>query len=97
MIPSGMERDSGHRIVEAVDSTRILVVDDDPIIQKALRRLFESEGYIVDIQRDGKAALDAFHSTAPAAVILDLRLPVAKSGENHILYRSSFSAPQRIW
>src|SRR5262249_813772 len=40
------------------------------------QRLFESEGYSVDIEADGKSALEAYPSAAPAAIVLDLRLPV---------------------
>ena len=54
---------------------RILVVEDDPAVQKALRRLFETEGYAVETQADGRSALDSFQSSAPAAIVLDLRLP----------------------
>src|SRR5450432_311509 len=54
---------------------RILVVEDDPAVQKALRRLFETEGYAVETQSDGRSALDSFQASAPAAVVLDLRLP----------------------
>jgi DNA-binding response OmpR family regulator len=54
---------------------RILVVEDDPAVQKALRRLFESEGYSVDVQSDGQSALESFQASAPAAIVLDLRLP----------------------
>jgi len=54
---------------------RILVVEDDRPVQKALKRLFESEGFAVDIKADGKSALEAFRSAAPSAIVLDLRLP----------------------
>jgi DNA-binding response OmpR family regulator len=54
---------------------RILVVEDDPAVQKALRRLFETEGYVVEVQSDGRSALDSFQASQPAAVVLDLRLP----------------------
>lgn len=54
---------------------RILVVEDDPAVQKALRRLFETEGYTVETQADGKSAIDSFQASAPAAIVLDLRLP----------------------
>ena len=54
---------------------RILVVEDDRAVQRALRRLFEGEGLTVEICGDGKAAVDSFHSAVPAAVLLDLRLP----------------------
>ena len=56
-------------------ASRILVVEDDPAVQKALRRLFETEGYAVETQSDGKSALDSFRASAPAAIVLDLRLP----------------------
>jgi DNA-binding response OmpR family regulator len=56
-------------------ANRILVVEDDPAVQKALRRLFETEGYSVETQSDGKSAIDSFRASAPAAIVLDLRLP----------------------
>src|SRR6266404_4996182 len=54
----------------------ILIVEDDQSTQKALKRLFESEGYAVKISGDGKSALEAFRTAAPTAIIRDLRLPV---------------------
>ncbi|MGA7906314.1 MAG: response regulator transcription factor [Candidatus Sulfotelmatobacter sp.] len=54
---------------------RILVVEDDPAVQKALKRLFESEGYVVEVQSNGRAALDSIQAVPPAVIILDLRLP----------------------
>lgn len=56
-------------------TNRILVVEDDPAVQKALRRLFETEGYAVETQSDGQSAIDSFRTSAPAAIVLDLRLP----------------------
>jgi DNA-binding response OmpR family regulator len=55
---------------------KILIIEDDRAVQRALNRLFESEGYGVDIKADGKSALEAFRAEAPAAIVLDLRLPV---------------------
>ena len=70
---------TGGRTVNPAPTTRpigrILVVEDDPAVQKALRRLFETEGYSVETQSDGKSAIESFHSSAPAAIVLDLRLP----------------------
>ena len=54
---------------------RILIVEDDPAVQKALKRLFETEGYSVETQSDGKSAIESFQVSAPAAIVLDLRLP----------------------
>jgi DNA-binding response OmpR family regulator len=53
----------------------ILVVEDDPRIQKALVRLFASEGYEVHVEGEGKAGLEASKKLRPAAVLLDLMLP----------------------
>jgi len=60
---------------------RILVVEDDRAVQKALKRLFEGESLAVEITSDGKAGLDAFRRSTPSAVVLDLRLP-AMSGRD---------------
>ncbi len=67
------------RSVDPMNSTppmgRILVVEDDPSVQKALKRLFESQGYTVEVQANGQSALESFQAAPPAVVILDLRLP----------------------
>jgi len=60
---------------------KILIVEDDRRVQKALRRLFETEGYSVDSAFDGSAGLEAAQSAPVAAVVLDLRLP-AMSGRD---------------
>ena len=54
---------------------RILIVEDDRAVQRALKRLFVAQGYAVDIVSDGKAGLEALKRAAPAAVVLDLGLP----------------------
>src|ERR1700683_4576015 len=54
---------------------RILVVKDDLSVQKALKRLFETEGYTVEVQANGQSALESFQAAPPAVIILDLRLP----------------------
>lgn len=73
---------------------RILVVEDDQTVQKALRRVFESEGYKVEVCGDGRSALDACRTTSPTAVILDLGLPVL-SGKDvcRQIKRESVSLP----
>jgi DNA-binding response OmpR family regulator len=53
----------------------ILIVEDDPRMQKVLRRVFAKERYAVVTVGDGQAGLEAFHSERPIAVVLDLILP----------------------
>lgn len=54
---------------------KILVIEDDPRIQRALAHLFEGEGYSIELAPDGRQAIDAFHLSPPSAVVLDLKLP----------------------
>ncbi len=54
---------------------KILIVEDDRTIHKALRLLFEAEGYPLEFVTDGESALASFKAAPPGLVILDLRLP----------------------
>jgi DNA-binding response OmpR family regulator len=38
------------------------VVEDDPAVQRALKRLFVAEGFAVETQSDGEGALNSFHA-----------------------------------
>ena len=53
----------------------ILVIEDDPRIQKALTRQFAAEGYAVHVSPDGDSGLAAVFDICPNAVVLDLMLP----------------------
>jgi DNA-binding response OmpR family regulator len=55
---------------------KILVIEDDRAIRKALLQLFEPEGYTVNVAHDGAAGLAAFRESQPDMVILDLRMPL---------------------
>jgi DNA-binding response OmpR family regulator len=54
----------------------ILVIEDDPRIQKALHRQFTTEGYDVCLASDGEEGLATCKNLKPVAVVLDLMLPV---------------------
>jgi DNA-binding response OmpR family regulator len=53
----------------------VLVVEDDPRMQKVLRRIFSEERYSVAVAGDGQTGLELFRSERPVAVVLDLILP----------------------
>ncbi len=57
------------------DLGTILVVEDDPRLQKVLRRIFSEERYTVVVAGDGQTALENFRTHRPLAVVLDLILP----------------------
>lgn len=54
---------------------RILVIEDDPRIQKTLHRQFSGEGFEVHIAGTGAEGLKIARASKPDAVILDLMLP----------------------
>ena len=54
---------------------RVLVVDDEPIVREVLSRYLRFEGFQVETAADGQAALEAFESSRPELVLLDLMLP----------------------
>ena len=53
----------------------ILVVDDEPAIQAALRGVFEDEGYRVSVAGTGSDALALLADEAPDLVFLDIWMP----------------------
>jgi DNA-binding response OmpR family regulator len=53
----------------------VLLIEDDTRIHKTLKVLFESEGYALKVAPDGVSGVEAFRSTKPSVVILDLKLP----------------------
>jgi DNA-binding response OmpR family regulator len=55
--------------------TTLLLVDDEKNIIELERMYLEKEGYKTEVAYDGKAALEKFRATKPAAIILDLMLP----------------------
>jgi two-component system, OmpR family, alkaline phosphatase synthesis response regulator PhoP len=64
-----------------MDMEKILVIEDDAAVQRALLRTFESAGFEVAIAADGTTAMETFRASMPRIVILDLRLP-GKTGQD---------------
>jgi len=54
---------------------KILVVDDEPDMRCLLTGVLRAEGFEAVAAAEGQAALDRVMAEAPAAVILDLRMP----------------------
>jgi two-component system response regulator MprA len=54
---------------------RILVVDDEPQLRRALERTLKLEGYDVDTAEDGREALEELGRSAFDAVVLDVLMP----------------------
>ena len=54
---------------------RVLVLDDDPSMQRLVRLLLERAGYRVDVVDKGNAAIDAIARHSYDAMLLDLMMP----------------------
>ena len=54
---------------------RVLIVDDDPVIQRLLRVNFEMEGYEVIVGVDGVDGLEKARAEHPDIVVLDIMMP----------------------
>lgn len=54
---------------------KILVVDDEPLVRRALQRAFESKGHQVLTCENGEQALSVWESANPDLVFLDILMP----------------------
>jgi len=58
-----------------VSEGRVLVVDDEPQIRRALRAALTGHGYEVEVAEDGDVALALIPTWRPDVVVLDLVMP----------------------
>ncbi|HEY0824737.1 MAG TPA: response regulator transcription factor [Ramlibacter sp.] len=58
-----------------VEGMKVLLVEDDPSMQTALRRTLQNRGMDVELCGDGRQALERWKSAPPDVVMLDLTLP----------------------
>ena len=61
--------------VKRVSAARILVVDDDPIVQQFLNEILTEEGHEVEIIDNGNDALERLESENYDLILLDIKLP----------------------
>jgi two-component system response regulator RegX3 len=54
---------------------RILIIDDDAVVQQVARASLERDGYIVHCAGDGGEGLSLSAARSPALIVLDLGLP----------------------
>jgi two-component system, OmpR family, KDP operon response regulator KdpE len=73
--------------------TRVLIIEDDPAIQRFLRNTLRVQGYEVEEATTGTAGLALIKSSNPEIVILDLGLPDIDGMEVIRQTRQSSSVP----
>jgi two-component system KDP operon response regulator KdpE len=74
-------------------AARILLVDDDVSIQRAVAPLLRSRGYHVDVVSTGVDAVAAVVGTPPDLIVLDLGLPDLEGAEVCRRMRAHTKAP----
>ena len=54
---------------------RILLVDDEPMVLRVMRRALEREGFQVDTAVDGEAAWEKIAAIRPDVLVTDIEMP----------------------
>ncbi len=62
-------------------AVRILVVDDDRNVAETVRRMLVTEGWVVDVEHDGRAGLEKATTEHFDVVILDIMMPALNGYE----------------
>src|SRR4030042_3864358 len=57
------------------DAQNLLVVDDEEVIRKGMRRILEAEGYQVTTSASGRTAIEKIQEQDFDVVITDLKMP----------------------
>ncbi len=56
-------------------NSKILIVDDEPIVRESLLHWFEEEDYIVEVAEDGETALQLFEKDKYNLLLVDMKMP----------------------
>lgn len=59
-----------------MDIPKVLIVDDEPALQQALKMALKHEGYQLYFADNGQSGLEVFHVENPELIFLDLKMPV---------------------
>jgi CheY-like chemotaxis protein len=69
--------------------TRILYVEDDPILRRIISRALERAGMEVQTAADGHEGISIAEEWLPDLILLDLMMPVMDGFETAIAFRAS--------
>ncbi len=55
--------------------SKVLIVEDDPLMSRMYQKIFTFEGYEVEMAGDGEEGLEKAKTTKPTIVLLDVMMP----------------------
>lgn len=64
-----------------MESSHVLVVDDDPSVRRLVAAVLERRGYDVDQVADGAQAIERMEAEHYDALVLDLMMPIVSGAE----------------
>jgi DNA-binding response OmpR family regulator len=70
---------------------RVLIVEDDPLVNRMYQKIFESGGYQVEVADNGEEGLEKIKTFRPSIVLLDMMMPKING---HELLRKLKSMPE---
>jgi len=79
----------------SANGIRILLTEDDPVVQKLMSLLLRQYGYLVDVAGDGKKALQALEENDYALVLMDCMMPEMNGYEVTAVIRDPASSVLR--
>ncbi len=76
------------------ERAKILIVDDDESIRKAISTILEEKGYTVDTAENGREAIEKTHGGFYNLALIDIRLPDMEGTE--LLTRMKDTTPRMV-
>jgi len=67
--------------VSTSKSTRVLLVEDEPLTAEVFARALTRAGHVVDVARDGMQAIRQLRERTPTLVVLDMSLPAVSGAQ----------------
>jgi len=75
--------------------TKVLVVEDDPLMSRMYLRVFTFEGFEIQMAENGQAGLDKLRDFRPDIMLVDVMMPVM-NGEDMLVRLKSDPATKDI-
>jgi CheY-like chemotaxis protein len=61
--------------------TKVLLIEDDPLIYRLYQKLFKLEGYEIEIAENGQLGLDKLQTFHPDILLMDIMMPTMNGME----------------